>query len=74
MAALLPQGAKDLVALRGRHWRAQGVDAATLADDDVLDRLLLDPLSLRRPLLWLEDRVLLGYSVEVYATLPSQPR
>ncbi len=70
MGTLVPGGVRDLVALRGQHWRAQGVDIATLTDEDILDRLLADPLSLRRPLLWLPDRLLLGYSAGTYRDLP----
>ncbi len=69
MGLLLQGGVRELVALRGQHWRAQGVDIATLTDEEVLDRLLDDPLSLRRPLLWLPDRLLLGYSAETYREL-----
>ena len=69
MGLLLQGGVRELVALRGQHWRALGVDIATLTDEEVLDRLLDDPLSLRRPLLWLPDRLLLGYSVETYREL-----
>ncbi len=69
MATLLPGGVRDLVALRGQHWRAQGVDLASLPDEEVLARLLDDPLSLRRPLLWLPGRLLLGYSAESYRDL-----
>jgi len=73
MGRLLPLGVRDLVALRGQHWRAQGVDLGALTDDEVLDRLEEDPLSLRRPLLWLEDRVLLGYSADIYRVLSARP-
>ncbi len=69
MARLLPGGAKDLVSLRGRHWKAQGVDIETLAEDEVLERILKDPLSLRRPILWQGDRLLLGYSAKSYEGL-----
>jgi len=69
MARLLSGGARDLVALHGRHWKAQGVDLPALTDDEVLGRLLEDPLSLRRPLLWLEDRVLVGYGADTYRSL-----
>ncbi len=70
---LLPLGVRDLVALRGQHWRAQGVDIAALTDDEILDRLQADPLSLRRPILWLDDRVLLGYSADTYRELGVPP-
>ncbi len=73
MARLVPGGARELVALRGQHWRAQGVDLASLADDEVLDRLLKDPLSLRRPLLWLPDRLMLGYGAGIYRDLAQEP-
>jgi len=69
MAALLPGGTRDLVAVRGQHWQAKGVDVESLSDEELLDRLLEDPLALRRPLLWLPDRVLLGHRPGVYAGL-----
>lgn len=69
MVELVPGGVRDLVALRGQHWRAQGVDIQALAEDEVMARLLQDPLSLRRPLLWLPDRLLLGYSAGSYQGL-----
>ena len=72
MARLLPGGLRDLVASRGRHWRSLGVDAEALTEDEVLERLLEDPLSLRRPLLWLEDRILLGYAAGIYKDLPAR--
>ncbi len=73
MAKLLPGGVRDLVALRGQHWRAQGVDLASLAEGEVLDRLLKDPLSLRRPLLWLPDRLMSGYRTGIYRDLTRDP-
>ncbi len=66
MGSLLPGGVKDLVSLRGRHWKAQGVDIETLDDDAVITYILADPLSLRRPILWRGDRLLVGYSAETY--------
>ncbi len=69
MGRLLPGGVKDLVSLRGRHWKAQGMDIAALTDDEVVERVLQDPLSLRRPLLWQGEKLLVGYAVGAYRTL-----
>ena len=69
MGRLLPQGVRELVSLRGQHWKAQGVEIASLTDDEVVARILADPLVLRRPILWQGERLLLGYAAETYRAL-----
>jgi arsenate reductase-like glutaredoxin family protein len=69
MGRLLAGGVRELVSLRGRHWKAQGVEIEQLSDDEVIERLLADPLSLRRPILWQGERLLLGFSAETYRQL-----
>lgn len=68
LAAVMPQGARDLLSFRGQRFRTLGLDPAALTADDAMRLLLEDPHLLRRPLLVFADgTAVAGYDPDAYS-------
>lgn len=69
LAAKLPGGVQDLVAVRGRRFREMGLAGKTLSDEQWAQLLVEEPGLWRRPIAIKGDEVVIGYDPEALRRL-----
>jgi len=69
LAARAPDGVRSLLSTRTTRYRALGLDRKTVSDPDLIALMAKEPRLLRRPILDLGDRLVIGFDRTAYDAL-----
>lgn len=61
LAALLPQGARELISTRSRRYKELGLAEKSLTEEEQIQLLAEEPGLWRRPVVVRDGRVVIGY-------------
>jgi arsenate reductase-like glutaredoxin family protein len=69
LAARAPGGLRGLLSTRSSQYRALGLDTAKVTDAELVAFMVKEPRLLRRPILDLGDRLMIGFDRAAYDTV-----
>ena len=69
LAARVPDGVRGLVSTRSPQYKALGLDTKKVSDAELIALMVKEPRLLRRPILDLGDRLLIGFDRAAYESL-----
>lgn len=69
LAARVPDGVRGLLSTRSTQYKALGLDRKKVSDGELISLMVKEPRLLRRPILDLGDRLLIGFDRTAYEAL-----
>jgi arsenate reductase len=69
LAARHPEGVRGLLSTRSTQYKAMGLDRKTVSDAELTALMAREPRLLRRPILDLGDRLVVGFDRAAYQAL-----